>query len=231
MNRALLILCGLLVGSMWASPSMARPADEVVLLVLGEDRILPTMSGDWQVHVFPAGLAEVRVLRQATEILVKGLAEGEGLLIFSNPRLKSSILWSLRVGKERPRLRKPDRQPVRRACLCETDKKLWLNCQVKSQACLEALHSHLSVADLKARDIQLRFDLEILRQQLQRLQKILKDEGLGGVELGFSGGTLVLDGVLRDEDAYHRLLALLNRYLVGRMNISDRIKRLDASKK
>ena len=193
----------------------ARPAEKLVRMQRGEEKLIPGLGGQWRVHSYAAQRVQARQLT---------------LILLSHDRSKAVFFWLVKVGAPLPELRRPDTKTLSKRCSCKEGKKVFLTCVAADTGCLDALDAYLLQADLQGPDLSLRFELKAAQVLLGRMQKALKQAGFQAVELGFLGGGLVADGLVKDDAEWLRMMRIIHENMLGRLRLMDRVKRMDRPK-
>jgi hypothetical protein len=206
-----------------ASPrALGWPVDLVLPLEPGKERFHKLSVVDW-VEVEDPSIATAEVLAGSNELLLTGVKPGRTLLLlYAEGKL---AVWRLVVGTP-ARLPEPppSAEPLaiaRKACpgLRATEGAgRTLVAPVRDSRCRDALLALLKTDVYLARELELTFELPVLREQLAALTAALQGTGL---TVSYHGAGLVLAGTSTPE-GYRRALWVLFRQSVGRVSLEDR---------
>jgi hypothetical protein len=185
------------------------------------DLSLPLEPGKERFHK----LSAAEVLAGSNELLLTGVKPGRTLLLlYAEGKL---AVWRLVVGAPG---RTPEPEPsaelliaARKACpgLKTTEgAERTLVASVKDSRCRDALRALLKTDAYLARELELTFELPVLREQLAALSAALQGTGL---TVSYHGAGLVLAGTTTPE-GHRRALWELFRQSVGRVPLEDRTR-------
>ena len=213
MARLLAVVLLLLSTSAWA-----LPPDRVIYLQKDGDTFVKGPEGSWV-----ATSTDEKVVKSkyfpAAEVHLQARGEGTALVILTNRVLGQAKFWEVRVGKQKPE--RPDPKVLKDACGCSSYP---LKCQVKSQACVDALRGFFKGSALTTYDLWLTYSVEGMQVLLKDLQARLERDGFEDIKLAFLGANLRIKGQVADEDAWRKLLASIYRGMLGRLVLENKVK-------
>ncbi len=196
----------------------ALPPDRVVCLQKGGDTFVKAPAGSWA-----ANSTDERVVKSkyfpAAEVHLLAVGEGTALVVLTNRVLGQVKFWEVRVGKKSPP--RPDPRVLKEACGCSSYP---LDCQVKSQKCVEVLRGFLKDSGLTTDDLRLTYNVEGLQALLKDLQSRLEPEGFKDIQLAFLGANLRIKGEVADEAAWRKLLVCIYNGMLGRLVLENQVK-------
>ena len=158
-------------------PNTAKglPPDRIIHLKPESGQFAKSPPGSWQAHSQDESIATAMVF-DTQEIFIESHRPGTTLLLLSNMKLRSVLVWQISVSAD-PGLSvvtKPDEELLR-VCQCTQEFK----CRIQSAACTSRLHQYLQKARLTTSQIQLLYTPETLKELSAELNKQIKQGRFG----------------------------------------------------
>lgn len=220
--RAWGLLASLVVALGGVAPAGARPPQRAVLLEPGPGRFEPGASGGWTALSLDPEVVGAQAF-ETDEVFLTPREEGVGRVVLYHPRVRDLVVWQVRVGPG-AEPRRPDPRPLAGPCGCGADGRYPLACQVKTEACLDALRALLADADLGTADLRVELaSLPAVQALLRDLGQRLARAGFPGVGLRFVGANLRVEGEVADRAAWGRLVGALYDGMLGALVLDDRL--------
>jgi hypothetical protein len=196
----------------------ALPPDRVICLEEGGDTFIKAPEGSWVATSTDEKVVESEYF-PAAEVHLLAIEKGTALVILTNRVLGQAKFWEVRVGKRNPP--RPDPKVLKEACGCSSYP---LECQVRSQKCVEALRVFLKGSGLTTGDLRLTYNVAGMQALLKDLESRLRRDGFEGVRLAFLGANVRIEGEVADEAAWRKLLVCVYHGMLGRLVLENQVK-------
>lgn len=210
--------------------ALARPADRVVELKPGEEKVLREGEVDASAATVEGKAVAAEAL-PAGEVLLDAAKSPGSALVLLDMADGGHVFWRVRVGqKAAPAVPAAAREKAKKACpglaegKDEDDGTPLLTAKIENAECLGALRELLAGDAYTASQLRLSFTPAAIDAQVLAFQKRLAKEKLSGITVTAEGVDVVLEGNAPTKEVRRALLALFDES-VGRLLVDDRVGR------